>query len=56
MSCWLPLRFWTVVSAEAAGYTSQAKTVTATKTIGPLDRNAMPFGYTFVAISGKEND
>ena len=33
----------TAIRTEAAGYTSQAKTVTATKTIGPLDRNDMSY-------------
>lgn len=31
----------TAIRTEAAGYTSQARNVTATKTIGPLDRNDM---------------
>ena len=33
----------TAIRTEAAGYTSQARTVTATKTIGPLDRNDMSY-------------
>ena len=33
----------TTIRTEAAGYTSQAKNVTATKTIGPLDRNDMSY-------------
>lgn len=33
----------TAIRTEAAGYTSQAKTITATKTIGPLDRNDMSY-------------
>ena len=33
----------TAIRTEATGYTSQAKTVTATKTIGPLDRNDMSY-------------
>lgn len=33
----------TAIRTEAAGYTSQAKNVTATKTIGPLDRNDMSY-------------
>ncbi len=33
----------TAIRTEAAGYTSQAKTLTATKTIGPLDRNDMSY-------------
>ena len=33
----------TAIRTEAAGYTNQAKTVTATKTIGPLDRNDMSY-------------
>lgn len=33
----------TAIRTEAAGYTRQAKTVTATKTIGPLDRNDMSY-------------
>lgn len=33
----------TAIRTEAAGYTSQAETVTATKTIGPLDRNDMSY-------------
>ena len=33
----------TAIRSEAAGYTSQARTVTATKTIGPLDRNDMSY-------------
>ena len=33
----------TAIRTEASGYTSQAKTVTATKTIGPLDRNDMSY-------------
>ncbi len=33
----------TAIRTEAAGYTSQAKNVTVTKTIGPLDRNDMSY-------------
>ena len=33
----------TAIRTEASGYTSQAKNVTATKTIGPLDRNDMSY-------------
>ena len=33
----------TAIRTEAAGYTSQAKNLTATKTIGPLDRNDMSY-------------
>lgn len=33
----------TAIRTEAAGYTSQARNVTATKTIGPLDRNDMSY-------------
>ena len=33
----------TAIRTEAAGYTSQSKNVTATKTIGPLDRNDMSY-------------
>ena len=33
----------TAIRTEASGYASQAKTVTATKTIGPLDRNDMSY-------------
>lgn len=33
----------TAIRTEAAGYISQAKNVTATKTIGPLDRNDMSY-------------
>jgi len=33
----------TAIRTEAVGYTSQAKNVTATKTIGPLDRNDMSY-------------
>ena len=33
----------TAIRTEAAGYTSQAKNITATKTIGPLDRNDMSY-------------
>lgn len=33
----------TTIRTEAAGYTSQARNVTATKTIGPLDRNDMSY-------------
>jgi len=33
----------TAIHTEAAGYISQAKNVTATKTIGPLDRNDMSY-------------
>ncbi len=33
----------TAIRTEAAGYTSQAKNVSVTKTIGPLDRNDMSY-------------
>ena len=33
----------TAIRTEASGYASKAKTVTATKTIGPLDRNDMSY-------------
>ena len=33
----------TAIRTEASGYTSQAKNITATKTIGPLDRNDMSY-------------
>ena len=33
----------TAIRTEASGYASQAKNVTATKTIGPLDRNDMSY-------------
>ena len=33
----------TAIRTEASGYTSQARNVTATKTIGPLDRNDMSY-------------
>lgn len=33
----------TAIRTEAAGYTSQAKNITTTKTIGPLDRNDMSY-------------
>ena len=33
----------TAIRTEAAGYTSQAKNITETKTIGPLDRNDMSY-------------
>lgn len=33
----------TAIRTEASGYTSQARTVTATRTIGPLDRNDMSY-------------
>ena len=33
----------TAIRTEASGYTSQARNITATKTIGPLDRNDMSY-------------
>ena len=33
----------TAIRTEAAGYTSQARNITTTKTIGPLDRNDMSY-------------
>ena len=33
----------TAIRTEASGYSSQAKNITATKTIGPLDRNDMSY-------------
>lgn len=42
----------TAIRTEAAGYTSQARTVTATKTIGPLDRNDMSYVPTTTVKDG----